>query len=122
MDSHRRFGLTSLAKPTLVDTEGLGKPPPLKNTESDFVVSVHPGAREVLTRAVERVAGMSAMVAEANASEDVLMPKETLQLLADQLCTVLMTLVEEESFDILVGCGPGEGLEAWRRLNSDGVH
>ena len=47
------------ANPTLVDTKGLGKPPPLKNTESEFVswarrienfvVSVHPGARDVLT-------------------------------------------------------------------------
>ena len=45
--------------PTLVDTKGLGKPPPLKNTESDFVswarrtenfvVSVHPGVRDVPT-------------------------------------------------------------------------
>ena len=53
------------ANPTLVDTKGLGKPPPLKNTESEFVswarhtenfvVSVHPGARDVLTWAVERV-------------------------------------------------------------------
>ena len=44
------------ANPTLVDTKGLGKPPPLKNTESEFVswarrtenfvVSVHPGARD----------------------------------------------------------------------------
>ena len=50
--------------PTLVDTKGLGKLPPLKNTESEFVswaprtenfvVSVHPGARDVLTWAVER--------------------------------------------------------------------
>ena len=50
-------------KPTLVDTKGLGKPPPLKNTESEFVswarrtenfvVSVHPGASDVLTWAVE---------------------------------------------------------------------
>ena len=50
--------------PTLVDTKGLGKPPPLKNTESEFVswarrtenfvVSVHPGARDVLTWAVEK--------------------------------------------------------------------
>ena len=49
--------------PTLVDTKGPGKPPPLKNTESEFVswarrtenfvVSVHPGARDVLTWAVE---------------------------------------------------------------------
>ena len=28
-----------------------------------------------------------------------------------------MTLVEGESFDILVGSGSGEGLEAWRRLH-----
>ena len=27
------------------------------------------------------------------------------------------TLVEGESFDILVGSGSGEGLEAWRRLH-----
>ena len=33
----------------------------------------------------------------------------------DQLYTVLMTLVEGESFDILVGTGPEEGLKAWRR-------
>ena len=44
----------SRAKPTLLDTKGLGNPLSLKNTESDFVswarrtenfvVSVHPGA------------------------------------------------------------------------------
>ena len=38
-------------------------------------------------------------------------------MLAYQLYTVLMTLVEGESFDILVGSGSGEGLEAWRRLH-----
>ena len=110
--------------PTLVDTKGLGKPPPLKNTESEFVswarrtenfvVSVHPGARDVLTWAVERE---SATVAEANAATEVVMPLDTLRMLADQLYTVLMTLVEGESFDILVGSGSGEGLEAWRRLH-----
>ena len=109
--------------PTLVDTKGLGKPPPLKNTESEFVswarrtenfvVSVHPGARDVLTWAVEKE---SATVAEANAATEVVMPPDTLRMLADQLYTVLMTLVEGESFDILVGSGSGEGLEAWRRL------
>ena len=55
------------ANPTLVDTGGLGKPPSLKSTESDFVswarrtenfvASVHPGARDVLTWAVERESG-----------------------------------------------------------------
>ena len=84
--------------PTLVDTKGLGKPPPLKNTESELasstrraenvVASVHPGARDVLTWAVERE---SATLTEANAATEVLMPLDTLRMLADQLCTVLMT-------------------------------
>ena len=42
---------------------------------------------------------------------------ETLQVLADQLYTVLMTLVEGASLDILVSSGSGEGLEAWQRLH-----
>ena len=80
----------------------------------NFVVSVHPGARDVLTWAVEKE---SATVAEANAATEVVMPPDTLRMLADQLHTVLMTLVEGESFDILVVSGSGEGLEAWRRLH-----
>ena len=106
------------ANPTLVDTKGLGKPPSLKNTESEFVSwarrteGVHPGARDVLTRAVERE---SATVTEANAATEVVMPLDTLRMPADQLYTVLMTLAVGESFDILVGSGSGEGPEAWRR-------
>ena len=49
---------------------------------------------------------------EANAATEVVMPPDTLQMLADQLYTLLMTFVEGESFDILVGSGSGEGLEA----------
>ena len=111
-------------KPTVVDTKDLGKPPPLKNTESEFVswarrtenfvVSVHPGARDVLTWAVEKE---SATETEANAATEVVMPLDILRMLADQLYTVLMTLVEGEPFDILVVSGSGEGLEAWRRLH-----
>ena len=48
---------------------------------------------------VERV---SASVTEANAAAEVLMPVDTLRMLADHLYTVLMTFVEGESFDILV--------------------
>ena len=78
--------------PTLVDTKGLGKPPPLKNTENEFVswarradnfvVSVHPGARDVLTWAVE---GESATVTEVNAATEVVMPLDTLRMLADRI-------------------------------------
>ena len=86
---------------------------PLKNTESEvvswarrtenFVASVHPGAKDVLTWAVERE---SATVTEANAATEGLMPLDTLRMLADRLYTVLMTFVEGESFDILVGSRP----------------
>ena len=45
---------------------------------------------------------------EAHAATEVVMPLDTLRMLADQLYTVLMTLVEGESFGILVGSGLGE--------------
>ena len=67
-----------------------------------------------MTWAVERE---SATVTEAHAATEVVMPLDTLRMLADQLYTVLITLVAGESFDILVGSGAGEGLEAWRRLH-----
>ena len=47
---------------------------------------VHPGARDVLTWAVERD---SATVSEANAATEVVMLLDTLRLLADQLYTML---------------------------------
>ena len=50
-------------------------------------MSVHPGARDVLTWAVERE---SATVTEADAATE-----DTLRMLADQLYTVLMTLWKE---------------------------
>ena len=77
-------------------------------------MSVHPGARDVSTVAVERG---SATVTEAHAATEVVMPLDTLRMLADQLYRVLMTIVEGESFNILVGSGSREGLEAWRRLH-----
>ena len=49
---------------------------------------------------------------EAHAATEVVMPLDTLRM-----HTVLVTLVEEESFCILVGSGSGKGLEAWRRLH-----
>ena len=96
------------ANPTLVDTRGLGMPPPMRKTESDFVswarrtenfvVSVTPWSERSLH------VGRGKRVSfgdEAHAAAD----------------TVLTTFVEGESFDILVGSGSGEGFEAWRRLH-----
>ena len=59
----------------------------------------------------------SSTVAEANAATEVVMLLDTLRMLADQLYTVLMTLVQGESFDILVGSETEERLEAWGRLH-----
>ena len=66
------------ANSTLVDTRGLGKPPPLKNTESEFVswarrtenlaVSLHRGARYVLTWAVERESATVALDASGHSA------------------------------------------------------
>ena len=72
-------------------------------------MSVHPGARDVLTWAVEKE---SATVAVANAATEVVMPPDTLRMLADQLYTVLMTLVEGEI--VRHPCG----LWIWRRSGS----
>ena len=56
-------------------------------------MSVHPGVRAVLTWAVERE---TATETEANAAAEVVMPLETPRMLADQLYTVLMNLVERK--------------------------
>ena len=115
---------TARANPTLVDTKVLGKPPPLKNTESEFVswarrtenfvVIVHPGARDVLTWAVDTKFGKGVGSERINGrSCDA---SGHFRMLEDQLYTVLTTLVEGESFDIL-GAGSGEG----RRHQDGGV-
>ena len=77
-------------------------------------MSVHLGGRYVLTLAVERESGT---VTEAHGATEAVMPLDTLRMLADQLYTVLMTLVEGASFDILACSGSRERLEAWRRLH-----
>ena len=67
---------TARANPTLADTRLLGK-------------SVRPGARDVLTWAVGRE---SAAVTEANAVTEVVMPLDTLRMLADQRHTLAQDL------------------------------
>eukprot|EP00971_Amphidinium_carterae_P296721 5894488-Amphidinium_carterae.4 len=39
------------------------------------------------------------------------------QELAEHLYTVLTSLTDGESFDLVMGAGAGQGLEAWRRLH-----
>ena len=110
------------ARGSLIDTKGLGRPLPLKNPEQEFVAwarrtenfvaSVFPGAREVLAWAVELDPATAASANTVAASDDLDMEESTAQELSEQLYTVLMSLVEGESFDIIVGAGSGEGLES----------
>ena len=77
-------------------------------------MSVHLGARDVLTWALERE---SATVTESNAATEVVMPLDTLRMQANQLYTVLMTLVEGESLDILVSSASTQtlgSLDDWK--------
>eukprot|EP00971_Amphidinium_carterae_P229465 4552446-Amphidinium_carterae.1 len=37
--------------------------------------------------------------------------------LAEQLCTVVMSLTDGESFDLVVGAGAGVEQKVWRRLH-----
>ena len=46
---------------------------------------------------------------EANVGSEVRMSLDSLRMLTDQLYTVLMTLVEEESFHIFVASGQEKG-------------
>ena len=97
-DSGRGSGtVTNPARgnPTLVDTKGLGKPPPLKNTDSEFVSwARRTDFRRERTSWSERCldVGRGKRVGNgANAATVVLIPLDTLRMLADQLYTVLMT-------------------------------
>ena len=88
-------------------SKGLGKPPPLKNTEGE------PWSERRLDMGRGMRIGNSGRSERSNGSRDA---SGHSRMLADQLCAVLVTFLEGESFDILVGSGSGEGLEAWRRL------
>ena len=52
---------------------------------------------------------------------EVVMPLDTLRMLADQLYTVLMTLVEGASFDILVGLDQEKGWKPGGVYTNDGI-
>lgn len=110
---------------SMVDVKGLGKPPHYNNKEPDFVpwtrkvtnfvVSVHPGARDVLTlcqEAQEKVS-LSDLLSDVGLEMD----EDSLRSLDSQLFTVLASLTDDESFDIVSGTPEGSGLEAWRRLH-----
>ncbi|CAK0892249.1 unnamed protein product, partial [Prorocentrum cordatum] len=120
----------SRARGSLIDTKGLGRLLPLKNSEQEFVAwarrtenfvaSVFPGAREVLAWAVELDPGTAASAATAAASDDLDMEEATAQELSEQLYSVLMSLVEGESFDIIDPLTTGRARGLLREILSPG--
>ena len=75
-------------------------------------MSVHLGARDDLTWAVERE---SATVAEVNEATEVVMPLDTLRMLEDLLYTVLVTLRIRRSSESLAASTQTLGhLDDWK--------
>ena len=109
----------------LVDLKGLGRPQAFTNIEKDFpvwtrkvanfVAGVHPGARDLLAWSAD--AQETVTVEKLTEDENLNEPEDVVKKLNDQLYTVLTSLTDGDSFDIVYACPPGAGFEAWRRLN-----
>ena len=107
----------------LTDPKGLGKPPHFTGTESEFavwcrktenyVLSVYPEAVELLRAAVEYMKEVD--IDELKRDLDT--PDEIIDEVNAQVYSALMALTSNEPFDIVLGAGAGNGLEAWRRLH-----
>jgi len=108
----------------LTDPKGLGKPPRFTGEESQFatwckktenyILSVYPEALELLRTAVESMKEIDVdeIKADANMPEDAVVDEVNMQMYS-----AMMALTSNEPFDIVLGAGVGNGLEAWRRLH-----
>ena len=114
----------------LIDTKGLARPTTFANEDAKFlgwsrkvenflVGSFGEDFRRVLEWAVEEQQniGEETVLSEfgPEALEEDVVPEVKRKM--NQLYTVLVSLTEDESNDIVIGSGAGNGLEAWRRLH-----
>ena len=114
----------------LVDIKGIGKPEIFKNEQSKFtgwsrkaenyiVSAFGEEFREVLEWAL----GHEQAITKADwdnvygAGGDELDRVENLEHKISQVYQALMSLTEEETQDLVIGAGSGNGLEAWRKIN-----
>lgn len=108
---------------SLVDNKGLGKPSVFNNTEesfrvwshktSNFVCSVHREAKDLLAACAQDDTAVDLDVLKAQHFET---PESLVDEINARVYQCLMALTDGESFDIVLGAGEGNGLEAWRRL------
>ena len=109
---------------SLVDVRGLGKPPIFSNSEEEYMMwsrkvesyvgGVFPACRPVLQFISEQQAPVDLpdiAIAITGTTE------AELRSFSEQLHACLMALTTNESFNITIGSGSGEGIEAWRRLS-----
>ena len=112
-------------KKKLIDVRGVVRQlRPFTNSENEFLVwqrkleshvsSIFPEARELMTWAADR--GRKVDLDEIDDEGELEATREEACDLQEQLHAVLVALTDGESFDIVTASGPGEGLEAWRRL------
>ena len=121
------------SKQGLIDTKGIGRPYTFGDKEDKFPAWVRKtenfviGAlgepfREVLKWAVEQDVAIAKndWIAEFGPTLDTSRPTPVIHDLDDkvhQVYTALVSLTEDDSNDLVIGAGDGNGLEAWRRLH-----
>ena len=110
---------------TLIDIKGIGKPPVfgiraedfqpwVRKVENLFVATYTEEFRGVLHYAMD---SDTTILATNTDLTDAFVEIVDLKKKIGAVFTALIALTEDESNDIVVGAGDGQGLEAWRRLH-----
>ena len=113
---------------SVIDSRGVGRPPNFEDKKDKFVAwsrkvenyvvgSFGEKFRAVLEWAVEYESAIDVETYDLAYGPGAPDGIEELQDKVNQLFTLLTSLTEDESNDIVVGSGKGNGLEAWRRLH-----
>ena len=117
-----------LARPTLVDVKGLGKPPQFAGQPHEafpvwslkvqnFLAGVHHELAALLEWAAEQQDPITKEVLDRNFGQGGLSQTATdIHQLNTQVYTVLVQLLDKEPFDMTVNAREAGGLEAWRRI------
>ena len=111
-------------KRVLVDAKGLGKPSPFTNSEQEFLK----WSRKTANFMNSVLKGLNPVLINAVDEDDVLdwkkfkesqidMEDGELDDMNEQVYHCLVALTDNESFDLVMSAGEGQGFEAWRKLN-----
>ena len=117
--------LAERSRPILLDLKGIGKPSVFDNSSdgfqrwskrtSGFIGGAFPGSKALFDWAVEQTSEISTQMVIDEFGDGTTDAIENLDVLMEQLTTVLGQLTEMEANDICERAG--NGVEAWRALN-----